>query len=47
MERPNSWKSYDGYQLAELDAFCADYAAFISENKTERECCSAGVELAE
>ena len=47
MERPNAWKSYDGYQLAELDAFCADYAAFISENKTERECCSAGVELAE
>ena len=47
MERPNAWKAYDGYQLAELDAFCADYAAFISDNKTERECCAAGVELAE
>ena len=47
MERPNAWKAYDGYQLAELDAFCADYAAFISDNKTERECCAAGIELAE
>ena len=46
MERPNAWKAYSGNQLAELDAFCTDYTAFISENKTERECCASGIELA-
>lgn len=46
MERPNAWKTYSAEQLAELERFCADYRAFISENKTERECCAAGVELA-
>ena len=47
MERPNAWKSYDAASLAELEKLCADYRAFISENKTERECVRASVALAE
>ena len=46
MERPNAWKGYTAEQSAELDAFCADYAAFLSDNKTERECCDAALALA-
>lgn len=46
MERPNAWKDYTAEQLAELDAFCADYTAFLSDNKTERECCDAALALA-
>ena len=46
MERPNAWKTYDEAQLTELDGLCEDYKAFISQNKTERECCAAAVELA-
>ena len=47
MERPNAWKSYDAASLAELEKLCGDYRAFISENKTERECVRASVALAE
>ena len=47
MERPNAWKGYTDSQLAELDGLCARYTDFISENKTERECCAAAVKLAE
>ncbi len=47
MERPNAWKRYTEGQLADLDAFCAKYTRFISENKTERECCASAIALAE
>ncbi len=47
MERPNAWKAYDDAALAELDKLCADYRAFISQNKTERECVTASIALAE
>lgn len=46
MERPNAWKGYNAEQLAELDAFCADYTTFLSDNKTERECCDAALAMA-
>ena len=46
MERPCAWKKYTPEQLGELDRLAADYRAFISENKTERLCCAAGVRLA-
>ena len=46
MERPNAWKDYTAEQLAKLDAFCADYTAFLSDNKTERECCDAALAMA-
>ena len=47
MERPNAWKAYDDAALAELEELCRDYRAFISRNKTERECVTASVRLAE
>ena len=46
MERPNAWKGYGDDQLADLNRICEDYKSFISDNKTERECCVAAVELA-
>ena len=47
MERPNAWKKYGETDVAELEKLCGDYRAFISENKTERECVRASVALAE
>ena len=46
MERPNAWKSYSPEQLDELHYLCEGYKAFISDNKTERECCAAAVDMA-
>lgn len=46
VERPNAWKGYDEAELARLTEFCEGYRRFISENKTERECCAAAIELA-
>lgn len=47
MDRPNAWKEYTEEQLDQLHYLCEGYKAFISENKTERECCSAAVTMAE
>ena len=47
MERPNAWKGYTSEQLDELHYLCEGYKAFISDNKTERECCAASVAMAE
>ena len=47
MERPNAWKSYDAAELEKLEQLCSDYRAFITKNKTERECVTASVALAE
>ena len=47
MERPNAWKDYTAEQLDELHYLCEGYKAYISDNKTERECCAAAVSLAE
>lgn len=47
MERPNAWKGYTAEQLDELHYLCEGYKAYISDNKTERECCAAAVSLAE
>ena len=46
MERKNAWKGYDAEQLKQLDHICEGYKAFISQNKTERECCAAAVRMA-
>ncbi len=46
MERPNAWKSYTPEQLDELHDLCEGYKAFISDNKTERECCATAVDMA-
>ena len=47
MERPNAWKDYTPEQLDELHYLCEGYKDFISDNKTERECCTASVAMAE
>ncbi len=46
MERKNAWKSYSPEQLDELHYLCEGYKSFISDNKTERECCAAAVDMA-
>ena len=46
MERKNAWKSYTAEQLDELHYLCEGYKAYISDNKTERECCDSAVEMA-
>lgn len=47
MEREVAWKKYDEAALAELEALAADYIDFISANKTERECATAAIAMAE
>ncbi len=47
MERPNAWTCYDKPQFKELESFAQDYIDFISHNKTERECTSAAIQMAE
>ena len=47
MERDVAWKKYDEAELGRLNALAADYIDFIYENKTERECAAAAIELAE
>ena len=47
MERPNAWKDYTAEQLDRLHYLCEGYKAYLSENKTERECVAAGVAMAE
>ncbi len=47
MEREVAWKKYDGESLARLQRLAADYIDFISQNKTERECARAAVQMAE
>ena len=44
MERPNAWKDYTAEQLDQLHYLCEGYKAYISDNKTERECCAAAVD---
>ena len=46
MERKNAWKTYSAEQLDELHYLCEGYKAYISDNKTERECCDAAIEMA-
>ena len=46
MERKNAWKTYTAEQLDELHYLCEGYKAYISDNKTERDCCEAAIEMA-
>ena len=47
MEREVAWKKYDEASLAALEELACGYIDFISENKTERECASAAIKLAQ
>ncbi|HIW75949.1 MULTISPECIES: aminopeptidase [Gordonibacter] len=47
MEHETAWKKYDEADLEALEQLSAEYIDFISENKTERECATTAVRLAE
>lgn len=47
MERENAWKSYTDKDLEKLEKLSGEYIDFISDNKTERECVSASIAMAE
>ena len=46
MERENAWKKYSESDVAKLEKLAAGYIDFISENKTERECCTTAIKMA-
>lgn len=47
MERKNAWLSYSEEERAKLNQVCDDYKAYLSIGKTERECVTEAVRLAE
>lgn len=47
MQTNNAWTTYSQAQLNELTELNNRYMDFISQNKTERECCTTAVELAQ
>lgn len=47
MERDNAWEKYDEAQMKKVFGFADEYKEFISECKTERECVSGAVKMAE
>lgn len=47
MERDNVWKQADDAQLLAIEETARGYIDFISDNKTERECVAAAIEMAE
>lgn len=47
MEREYAWKKYSEDDLQKLEALADSYRRFISQNKTERECCKAAIGEAE
>ncbi|MGN0380018.1 MAG: aminopeptidase [Butyrivibrio sp.] len=46
MKRGNAWTGCDKKKIAQVMDFCEDYRKFISECKTERECCARSIEMA-
>ena len=47
MKRENAWTKCDDKKMTEVMNFCEDYRKFISQCKTERECCQKSIEMAE
>ncbi len=47
MENEYAWKKYDDAERARIDLLANDYKTFISECKTERECCARIIEEAQ
>lgn len=47
MAKENVWKSYTEEQCRELEALAKDYKAFLDNGKTERECVTETIRLAE
>jgi len=47
MERPNAWKNYDEKALEALEKTAAAYRVYLDNGKTERECVTETVAMAE
>lgn len=47
MERRNAWKDYTKKESKEMEKLCEDYRHFLDDGKTERECVSQSVRIAE
>lgn len=47
MERENAWEKYDEEEMQKVFGFAEEYKTFISECKTERECVTSSVQIAE
>lgn len=47
MENQVAWKKYTQQELDALEQLCGEYRAFLDQGKTERECVTRAVELAE
>ena len=47
MERKNAWNKYNEQQLTELETLARKYKSFLDKGKTERECVSTSVKMAE
>ncbi len=47
MERESAWKNYTEQDIESLERLAEGYKAFISQNKTERECCQTAIRMAE
>ena len=47
MERKNAWKGYNEEDLKQVEDIAVRYRAFLDEGKTERECVTGAVKLAE
>jgi len=47
MERDNAWEKYDDVEMKKVFEFADQYKKFISECKTERECVTSAVKMAE
>ena len=47
MERKNAWTTYNETDLAALEAISKKYRAYLDNGKTERECVTETIKLAE
>ena len=47
MERKNAWKTYDAAENEKLNAVCSEYSKYLDNGKTERECVTNTIKMAE
>lgn len=47
MEQKNAWTTYEGNDLVKLTALAEDYKDFLSNGKTERECVTQSIQMAQ
>ena len=47
MERPNAWKTYNEQALSELEGISRRYCQYLDNGKTERECATETIAMAQ